>query len=165
MTAFLRNYRPTDYQCLKDIRSDYDLQQSLMGSPEQPPQVDVDAWLKRRHSSGAFCVVDDGNGNAVGFVQIHQIHQKSKYGWLGIALHPTAQGKGIGRTAMQALHKFAKSEFNLRKLLLEVRADNSAAIKLYEALGYRTIGNLVEHYFDGIQYRDVILMERMLATS
>lgn len=60
-------------------------------------------------------------------------------GSLGMGVLPTFRGKGLGRRLLQAC--IAKSWANgLRRIELEVRADNGQAIRLYEGLGFRREG-------------------------
>ncbi|HEX9191004.1 MAG TPA: GNAT family N-acetyltransferase [Candidatus Deferrimicrobiaceae bacterium] len=55
---------------------------------------------------------------------------------LGIALHPEAQGKGLGRSFMHFLHAAARLR-GAKRIRLKVHPENKAAVKLYESLGYR----------------------------
>lgn len=65
-----------------------------------------------------------------------------------IAVDPEAQGKGIARQLMAYLEAQA-TEQNAVYLRLEVRADNQAAIALYQQRGYRKFGQIPEYYEDG----------------
>jgi len=76
---------------------------------------------------------------------------------LDLGVHPRAQGRGVGRQLMQVLIDGARAD-GVERLELCVRADNLAAIRLYEALGFvieatrrglvRTVdGRLVDDHF------------------
>jgi ribosomal protein S18 acetylase RimI-like enzyme len=54
---------------------------------------------------------------------------------LGIAIHPTARGRGLGELLMHFLHVAAMARGAVR-VRLRVRANNSVAIGLYTKLGY-----------------------------
>jgi [ribosomal protein S18]-alanine N-acetyltransferase len=54
---------------------------------------------------------------------------------LGIAIHPTARGRGLGELLMHFLHT-AASVRGSRFVRLRVRANNSVAIGLYIKMGY-----------------------------
>ncbi|MCC5310582.1 GNAT family N-acetyltransferase, partial [Staphylococcus aureus] len=71
--------------------------------------------------------------------------------------------QGHGRAACEALFSYARQTLNLRKITLEVLADNERAIQLYQKLGFRKIGQLAEHYLQDQRWHDVVLMERMLS--
>jgi [ribosomal protein S18]-alanine N-acetyltransferase len=65
-----------------------------------------------------------------------------------LAVDPHARGLGLARRLVAA----AESEARRRgdsALTLEVRVDNAAAIRLYEALGYRGLGRRSDYYEDG----------------
>ncbi len=66
---------------------------------------------------------------------------------------------------MLALAGHAAVHFNLHKLMLHVRADNLVALNLYASLGYRTVGHLRQHYYDGQTYHDVVFLEMLLQPS
>lgn len=55
---------------------------------------------------------------------------------LGIAVHPSARGRGVARGMMEHLHDVARDRGAVR-VRLKVYRDNAIAIRLYAALGYR----------------------------
>jgi [ribosomal protein S18]-alanine N-acetyltransferase len=56
--------------------------------------------------------------------------------------------RGVGRALMAACEHYAAAH-GRRLLRLEVRADNDAAIALYERLGFRQFGRYENYYADG----------------
>jgi ribosomal-protein-alanine N-acetyltransferase len=54
---------------------------------------------------------------------------------LGIAVHPSARGMGIGRALMGFLHASARLR-GARQVRLKVHRDNISAMTLYKDLGY-----------------------------
>ncbi len=54
---------------------------------------------------------------------------------------------------------------NLRKVELEVMSSNKRAVRLYKSLGFVEVGVRRQHYFDGTDWRDVLLMELLLEGS
>src|SRR6185503_5320258 len=63
-----------------------------------------------------------------------------------IATHHAARGQGVGSALLDATEQLARRR---RALRLEVRADNPAAARLYERLGYRRLAALESYYEDG----------------
>ncbi|MCV6626822.1 MAG: ribosomal protein S18-alanine N-acetyltransferase [Cellvibrionaceae bacterium] len=57
---------------------------------------------------------------------------------LNIAVAPAAQGRGFGRLLLQ--HLIGRLDPAVSELFLEVRASNTPAIGLYEALGFNQVG-------------------------
>ncbi len=163
MILRLRQYRPlVDEEILRELRSDISLQHRLLAHPDPEASVDVQAWVSRREASGWFRVIELHGQDTAGFVQLTDRHGLDRYAWVGIALHPRWQGSGWGRRAMITLAEEARLHLGLRKLLLQVRSDNQMALHLYASLGYRVVGQLKQHYFDGIHYHNVTMMESLL---
>ena len=75
-----------------------------------------------------------------------------------LAVSPRARGQGVGRALLRALEE-ASRPFDCRFIRLEVRTGNEGAIALYQAEGYRPIGQRAGYYEDG---GDALLMEKRL---
>jgi ribosomal-protein-alanine acetyltransferase len=74
-----------------------------------------------------------------------------------IAVVPHHRGKGLGRTLLRALLDEARNR-GAGDIFLEVRADNPAAISLYESEGFHTLDRRVGYYQpDGV---DALVMRR-----
>lgn len=71
-----------------------------------------------------------------------------------IGVQPEARGSGLGARLLGAFHERAAA-LGARELWLEVRADNAAAIRLYERFDYRPTGRRRRYYPDGT---DALLM-------
>lgn len=65
-----------------------------------------------------------------------------------LAVQPQARGRGIGMALVEAAAAHAARR-GCRALSLEVRADNVAAIRLYERRGFVPIGRVDAYYEDG----------------
>jgi ribosomal protein S18 acetylase RimI-like enzyme len=64
-----------------------------------------------------------------------------------IAVHPYFKGKNIGTILMTEIENTAL-ENDCAAIRLEVKEGNTAALKLYERMGYRYIGNIPDYYED-----------------
>lgn len=71
-----------------------------------------------------------------------------------IGVLPEARGLGLGKALLQALLSIADG----RTLFLEVRESNVAALGLYRAAGFRTIGRIKGYYRDPSE--DAVTMSR-----
>lgn len=162
----LRSPMPGDFATLAEIRRDKELQEMLLVVPETTDDDAIVKWIRRRSEDpgGLFKVISNDSGDAaVGFVQVSQVHRRNRYGFGGIALLPDARGRGIGRAAMNELLDAAVRELGLQKLLLEVRADNTSALKLYRSMDFQIVGNMKDHFrAESGQPYDVLLLERVL---
>jgi diamine N-acetyltransferase len=142
------------------IRKDQETMNLLLAGPAQKEKPSFDSWLERRLASQFFRVIEI-EGRTGGYVQIEDIHQTSKFGFVGIALSPKFRGRGLGRSAMQRIELEA-GQMALRKLILHVMSRNVPAIRLYESLNYRHVGTLIQHYWDGHAYQDVSIYEKII---
>lgn len=75
-----------------------------------------------------------------------------------IATHGSFAGQGLGRALLAACEDEMRSR-GIRTVRLEVRADNDAALRLYERSGYRIFGRYVDYYEDGT---DALRLEKSL---
>jgi ribosomal-protein-alanine N-acetyltransferase len=73
-----------------------------------------------------------------------------------IAVRRDAQGRGWGAVLLDALLGEAEAR-GCDEVLLEVRADNTAAITLYERRGFTTIATRRRYYADGT---DALILRR-----
>lgn len=76
-----------------------------------------------------------------------------------IAVVAEMRGKGVGRSLMKAAETEAWSHHRAY-LRLEVRKDNERAVRLYESLGYRRLGEFPDYYED---HMDAWRLEKSLA--
>lgn len=69
-----------------------------------------------------------------------------------IAVLPEHEGRGIGSALLRTLHGQAR-ELGATEVLLEVRADNPRAQRLYRRFGYEHIHTRPRYYRDGTDAR------------
>jgi ribosomal-protein-alanine N-acetyltransferase len=81
-----------------------------------------------------YCVLVEG-GRVVGYGMLRGWDEGYEVPSLGIAIHPSMRGKGLGRDLMHRLHEMARGR-GAGRVRLRVREDNAEAIALYERLGY-----------------------------
>lgn len=80
---------------------------------------------------------------------------------LTIAVAPDARGRGVGGRLMRAIVPWAR-RVGVRKLRLDVRAGNEAALALYRAEGYEVEGIERDQIRDVDGFEDNIVMARFL---
>jgi ribosomal protein S18 acetylase RimI-like enzyme len=105
----------------------------------------------RRHlvSGSARVLVVDASGPSLAGAAVVFFRKGSTVARLySLATAAEARGKGVASALMEAIAAAARDR-GCRALRLEVRADNVAAIRLYERHGYRRIGRLAAYYDDG----------------
>lgn len=105
----------------------------------------------------AICLADGdrhiGNCGLVG------IERENRTATLGIFIgEEDCRGRGYGAEALRLLCRFAFDELDLRKIRLDVQAENAAAIKTYERLGFRQEGLLRAEIYRKGRPLDVVRM-------
>lgn len=102
----------------------------------------MDAWdeetLNELLAQGSYYLLlaITETGKVVGYCLYQVLFEQAEI--LRIGTHPDYQRKGIASQLFSALHETLMKN-NVMQLMLEVRADNSAAINLYERQGFKTI--------------------------
>lgn len=89
----------------------------------------------------------------VGFLIYWVVHDEVHI--LNIATDPRVRRRGIARTLLERSLKTGR-ERNCRLATLEVRRSNHAAIELYRAFGFRSVGVRPNYYVD--EREDAIVM-------
>ncbi|MDT3380763.1 GNAT family protein [Labrys neptuniae] len=161
----LRSPENSDFDFLASLRRDSALQALLLNVVTSTDDDAVAGWLERRKTdpNGSFMVIADSTTDEpIGFAQITNIHHRNRHGFIGIVIAPSAQGKGLGRVAMENLVATAKEKHRLEKILLEVRADNFAALSLYKSMNFRIVGTMLNHFRTNDDIYDVVLMEKRI---
>ena len=81
---------------------------------------------------------------------------------LNIPVAPEFQGQGGGRLMLDALSLWSRGQ-SAQWLWLEVRASNARALQVYEAYGYRRVGDRKNYYPDHHNRReDAVVMSLKL---
>lgn len=162
----LRPVEAGDLHFLQTLRNDVALQMQLMAQPRPNPLPRVRGWLARfaaNPDAVLLLIAAARGGRPLGFVQLAALDPLHGTADLGICLAEAARGRGHAAEALQLLENYASDVFHLRKLLLRVLAENTRAIALYHAAGYRTVGVLQRHFYQRQAFKDVVLMEKFLA--
>jgi ribosomal-protein-alanine N-acetyltransferase len=116
----------------------------------------------RRHPHAAVFVAEAPEG-IVGRLSIaRDTHPASEHvADLGLMVARGFRRRGIGRALMAAAETWAL-EVGVGKIELHVFPHNTAAIALYEGLGYEREGFRRSHYRRGHDFLDAILMAKRL---
>lgn len=108
-------------------------------------------------------LMEEASGKCIGMVGLYRINWIHRTCELGILIGETGeQGKGYGKEACALIEDFALRFLNLRKIKVFVVAENQAAVRMYEKLGYEKAGELKEERFIDGSYHTLLLMERFL---
>lgn len=131
-----------------------ELERQLFGGDDPWPARAFMAELAAKHNHYVAARSDD---KLVGYAGIARLGRAEPYEYEihTVGVDPDFQGQGIGRTMMHLLLEFASGG----TVFLEVRTDNEPAIKLYESLGFVTIGLRKRYY--RVSGADAYTMQRL----
>lgn len=114
-----------------------------------------------------FLVAEDAAGAVVGFARVAPYSGRDAYrgvGEHGVYVVPEARGRGVGRALLDALCAAAEAA-GLHKLSSRVFASNAASRAVHRAAGFEEIGVQRRHArLDG-EWRDCVLVERLLGEA
>jgi ribosomal protein S18 acetylase RimI-like enzyme len=82
--------------------------------------------------------------------------------WLNMGVLEKHRAKGIGKMLVDAVFEKIRDENTIEIVYLMVRADNFAAVKLYQQKGFETLATLEKDTKIGNQYFDGILMRKFV---
>lgn len=103
--------------------------------------------LRLRMEASNPAIHDDQTASShplIGISCLWRVEDEAHITMLGI--HPQHQGQGLGQALLTSLLTLARLE-QANRATLEVNVANSAAVKLYKKLGFKTAGQR-PHYYD-----------------
>lgn len=118
----------------------------------------------RRNSTSSVMYLAKRDGKIIGNASFDgMLSQRMKHrGELGISVIKAEWGNGVGSMLMEKIIDFVKNEAHGEIISLEVRSDNTRAIKLYEKYGFRKIGHFEGFFKIDDKYVDFDLMNLYL---
>src|SRR5450631_2592474 len=162
--TLLREHEDRDLDVMFALRNNVALQLLLAAHPQPKTLEQVQAWLKKRREDrqGAFFVIANAAGSALGYLQLTHLDFLNRHGRLGICIAPSAQGKGHAADAVALLEEYARDALSLRKFILTVLTSNERAIAFYHRIGYFDVGIYRDHFYWADAYHDMLAMEKLL---
>lgn len=106
-------------------------------------------------NSGYVCSVDDEGGGIRGYAILMPTVDEAEL--LNIGVAAAQQRKGLGRAMLAEMLNVARGR-NMKRVFLEVRSSNVAAIALYRSAGFGEIGVRRGYYQGASGSEDAITM-------
>jgi len=156
----VRAQEPED---IGDITEVFNQPRAIWGTL-QLPYVSVEARRARNAASprGTTRLVAVVEGKVVGAISLQRFeNRRAHVGAIGMGVHDAYAGRGVGTALMAAVIDLADRWLNLKRLELQVWADNVPAIALYEKFGFEREGLLRAEGFRDGAYADSLAMARL----
>ena len=102
------------------------------------------------------------DGAVRGFVQYsEETDPEYRHAGIDIFVDPEVHGRGVGRDTVRTLARHLVDDRGHHRLVIDPAADNAAAIRCYEAVGFRRVGVMrnYERDRDGTGWHDGLLMD------
>lgn len=103
-------------------------------------------WEELAHPTRSYQVALDEKNSVVAYGGIYVVPPQSDLQTLAVS--KAVQGQGMGTRLLSALMETARTR-GATEMLLEVRADNTRAIDLYECADFEVIARRTRYYPDG----------------
>ncbi|MGV8909430.1 MAG: GNAT family N-acetyltransferase [Propionicimonas sp.] len=124
---------------------------------EAGEQWSLNAWAEELSApDGSVVARRDREGQIVGVATFRCVGEVADLN--RVIVRPDVRGQGIGASLVRAGLDWA-SAAGARRMLLEVRPENSVALALYRGLGFASITTRRDYYGPGL---DALVMERHL---
>ncbi len=105
--------------------------------------------------AGHWCYVDEENGELRGYAILMPAVDEAELLTIGVAA--SQQRKGLGRAMLREMLELARVR-DMRRVFLEVRPSNAAAVALYRSAGFSEVGLRRGYYRDANGSEDAVVM-------
>lgn len=124
---------------------------------------DIEPWLARRHP----VVVAEDDTQVIAFASTSTYRPRDCYAGIAefsVYVKREQRGKGVGRRVLEALLVEAEHA-GFWKLVSRVFVENEASRAVLRSVGFREVGVYEKHaQLDGL-WRDVVIVERLIAAN
>jgi aminoglycoside 6'-N-acetyltransferase len=105
----------------------------------EPDEADLRA--KQDGTEGVVAYAIELDGEVVGLIEYHEEDDPMyRHAGIDIFLSEEVHGRGLGTDAVRTLARYLVHERGHHRLTIDPAADNTAAIRAYEKVGFRPVG-------------------------
>ena len=160
----LRALEREDLPAVAGFRNDLEVESRASDEPPLPTPLSVvqQRYDERRvRSDGGTWLAVTVDGEVVGDCSVHTVDTYARTCHLGVALGRPHWGKGYGTDTVRTLVQYCFTHLNMRKVSLEVLADDPRAVGAYRRAGFVEEGRFVAQTWHAGRYHDVLRMAVM----
>jgi aminoglycoside 6'-N-acetyltransferase len=153
--VILRPLRVDDVERVAEIQSESEV--ARWWGP--PNEAELRQQAEGRDEANALAIEQEGE--LVGLIQYHEQNEPDfRHAGIDLFLAERSQGRGLGTDAVGTLARYLIRERGHHRLTIDPAADNVAAIRAYEKVGFRPVGRMREYWRspDGT-WHDGLLMD------
>ena len=158
----LRKLNKSDTAISWRWRNQQAVKDHFAGHPFDVSREQEEAWFDKsvnsNESLAAYAIELIDSGQFVGITFLKNINNINRQAEFAILVDQEQAGKGFGKEACFKTLKIAFEDLNLHRVFLKVRKDNLAAIRIYEACGFKIEGELRDDVFKNDSFKDQFIM-------
>jgi L-amino acid N-acyltransferase YncA len=158
----IRAARAADAQAIAEIYNEGIATRLATFETEPREASDVEAWLAAGERLPVLVAEEDDQ--VLGWARIVAYSDRPVYAGVGevsVYVAPPARGRGLGTALLEALQQQA-TELGYWKLLGKLFTANAASAGMVRRCGWREVGMHHKHSSLDGEWRDVLLVERVL---
>jgi ribosomal protein S18 acetylase RimI-like enzyme len=154
MNTEIRQIRVEDARSFRECLDAVARERRYLAQVEAPSYEKVEDFVRESVESDVAQFVAVDSGAVVGWADIFPSwpYATQHCGTLGMGVSVNHRGRGLGKQLLLATIRKAQAK-GITRILLQARADNLVAVKLYESVGFKHEA-LVQRAlrFDGVYY-------------
>lgn len=157
----IRSMEPADVEAVHEILRCPRVVANTLQIPWRPVDFTRQRFAPRTEGD-TYVLVALVDGRVVGNLGLSaESGRRRDVGKFGMSVHDDFQGRGVGSALMSAMIDLAQNWLGLRRIELEVWADNDAAIHLYRKFGFEVEGTGRQYARRAGELIDALFMARL----
>ena len=158
MTYVLRPVKDDDHEFFVDLHNDSLVLRNLTHPQPITMEHHLAWWKKIQYDPRQLRLVFTVDGERAGLTKFYDIDFANMNCVLGADLHKDFRGKGLARPMWELMLERCFDAMRLHRVSLTTAAYNSIAQHVYDSLGFRTEGRLVQSLLRDGSYHDQLCM-------
>ncbi len=143
-------------------RNQEEIRNDFSGHPFPVSYEEEYAWyeknIKMNFPNSCFGVEEIKGGQLAGMTFLKNINMIFRHAEFAILIDSAQKGKGYGKEACYRTLEFGFRHLGLNKIYLKVRTDNTSALRIYEACGFKIEGTIREDVYKQGKFTDQFYM-------
>jgi RimJ/RimL family protein N-acetyltransferase len=143
-------------------RNQEEVRNDFSGHPFPVSYEEELAWyeknIKVNFPNTSFGVEESKASSLVGMTFLKNINMIFRHAEFSILIDSAQKGKRYGKEACYKTLEFGFRHLGLNKIYLKVRTDNTSALRIYEACGFKVEGTLREDIYKQGKFADQFYM-------
>lgn len=108
-------------------------------------------------------VIENEEHLLVGLADLMSFDPKNNRAELGLVVMREHRNKGYARQAVVKMEEYALNTLHLHQIYAVIPVDNESSLQLFRNHGYTITAHLTDWLYDGVNYRDAVVVQRVLA--